>query len=69
MRDSADREEVVKMVMDTTGFSEGIARQTISLYFDLNRGVIPTGRDRYEGIRSGDRVMAEAASKTASALG
>ena len=41
MRDPANRDEVVKMVIDTTGSSEAIARQTLSLYFDPDRGVVP----------------------------
>ena len=29
------------MVVDTTGSSEAIARQILSLYFDPDRGVVP----------------------------
>jgi hypothetical protein len=32
---------VVKTVVETTGSSEEIARQTLALYFEPNRGVVP----------------------------
>lgn len=41
MRDPTNREEVIQMVVDTTGSSEAIARQILSLYFDPDRGVVP----------------------------
>jgi ABC-type nitrate/sulfonate/bicarbonate transport system substrate-binding protein len=41
MRDSNHRDEVVRMAIATTGSSEDIARQTLSLYFDPDRGVVP----------------------------
>lgn len=41
MRDPDTREEVVKIILDTTGSSEEIARQTLALYFEPDRGVVP----------------------------
>jgi len=40
MRDSANRDEVVRMTAETTGSPEEIARQTLSLYFEPDRGVV-----------------------------
>ena len=61
MRDPANREEVVKMVMDTTGSNEGIARQTLSLYFDPDRGVVPKQAEiDMKGFDQVIRVMADA---------
>src|SRR5262245_66446539 len=41
MRDPANREEVVRIVVETTGTSEDIARQILALYFEPDRGVVP----------------------------
>jgi ABC-type nitrate/sulfonate/bicarbonate transport system substrate-binding protein len=41
MRDPANRDEVVKTMMAVTGSSEDIARQTLALYFEPDRGVMP----------------------------
>ncbi len=41
MRDPANRDEVVRMIVETTGSSAEIARQTLQLYFEPERGVIP----------------------------
>jgi ABC-type nitrate/sulfonate/bicarbonate transport system substrate-binding protein len=41
LRDPGNREEVVKIIVDTTGSSEDIARQTLALYFEPDRGVFP----------------------------
>ena len=41
MRDPANRDEVVRIIVDTTGSTEDIARQTLQLYFEPERGVIP----------------------------
>src|SRR6266480_4603689 len=40
MRDPANRDEVVRIMLDTTGSSEVIARQTLQLYFEPDRGVV-----------------------------
>jgi len=41
IRDPANREEVVKAMVAVTGSSEEIARQTLALYFEPDRGVMP----------------------------
>jgi ABC-type nitrate/sulfonate/bicarbonate transport system substrate-binding protein len=41
MRDPDVREEAVKTIVETTGSSEEIARQTLALYFEPERGVVP----------------------------
>jgi ABC-type nitrate/sulfonate/bicarbonate transport system substrate-binding protein len=41
MRDPETRDELIKTIVDTTGSSEEIARQTVSLYFEPDRGVVP----------------------------
>jgi hypothetical protein len=49
------------MVVDTTGSSEAIARQTLSLYFDPDRGVVPKQAEiDMKGFRQVLQVMAEA---------
>jgi hypothetical protein len=61
MRDPTNRDEVVKMVVDTTGSSEAIARQTLSLYFDPDRGVVPKQAEiDMKGFNQVVQVMAEA---------
>ena len=42
---SASRDEVVKIIQDTTGSSEEIARETLKLYFEPDRGVFPKQGD------------------------
>jgi ABC-type nitrate/sulfonate/bicarbonate transport system substrate-binding protein len=41
IRNPANREEVVKTIVATTGTSDQIARQTLDLYFNPERGVFP----------------------------
>lgn len=41
IRDPAKRNAVVKTIVDTTGSSEAIAKQTLALFFDPERGVLP----------------------------
>jgi NitT/TauT family transport system substrate-binding protein len=41
MRDPANRDEVVKTMVAVTGSTEDIARQTLALYFEPDRGVVP----------------------------
>jgi ABC-type nitrate/sulfonate/bicarbonate transport system substrate-binding protein len=41
MREPKNRDEVVKLMVAVTGSSEDIARQTLALYFEPDRGVIP----------------------------
>ena len=65
MRDPANRDEVVRMVIDTTGSSEAIARQTFSLYFDPDRGVVPKQAEiDMKGFQQVIQVMAEAGELT-----
>ncbi len=61
MRDPANRDEVVRIVIDTTGSSEAIARSTLALYFDPDRGVVPKqGEIDIKGFAKVIQVMAEA---------
>jgi len=61
MRDPANRDEVVKMAVDTTGSSDAIARQTLSLYFEPERGVVPKQAEiDMKGLSQVLQVMAEA---------
>lgn len=61
MREPANRDEVVRIILDTTGSSEEIARQTLSLYFEPERGVVPKqGEIDVKGFNEVIRVMAEA---------
>ena len=61
MREPANRDEVVRIIVDTTGSSEDIARQTLSLYFDPDRGVVPKqGEIDIKGFNEVIRVMGEA---------
>ena len=41
IRDPANRDEVVKTMVAVTGSTEDIARQTLALYFEPDRGVMP----------------------------
>jgi ABC-type nitrate/sulfonate/bicarbonate transport system substrate-binding protein len=41
IRDPRNRTEVVKAIVELTGSSEEIAQQTLSLYFEPDRGVLP----------------------------
>src|SRR4030095_5805228 len=41
MHNPNNRDEVVRMAVETTGSPEEIVRQTLSLYFDPDRGVVP----------------------------
>jgi ABC-type nitrate/sulfonate/bicarbonate transport system substrate-binding protein len=40
-RDPAHRDDVAKTIVETTGVSDKIARETLALYFQPDRGVIP----------------------------
>lgn len=60
MRDPANRDEVVHIVVETTGTSEDIARQTLALYFEPDRGVVPKqGEIDVKGFGEVIRVMGE----------
>jgi ABC-type nitrate/sulfonate/bicarbonate transport system substrate-binding protein len=41
LRDPAERGDVVKTVVETTGASEEVARAVLALYFEPDRGVMP----------------------------
>lgn len=41
IRDPAKRSSVIKTIVETTGSSEAIAKQTLGLYFEPERGVLP----------------------------
>jgi ABC-type nitrate/sulfonate/bicarbonate transport system substrate-binding protein len=41
IRDPANRGEVIRTITAVTGSSEDIARQTLALYFEPERGVLP----------------------------
>jgi ABC-type nitrate/sulfonate/bicarbonate transport system substrate-binding protein len=41
IRDGANRDRVVRTVMQSTSSSEAIARQTLALFFEPERGVLP----------------------------
>jgi ABC-type nitrate/sulfonate/bicarbonate transport system substrate-binding protein len=41
IRDPANREEVATAIVNLTGSSDQIARQTLALYFEPERGVLP----------------------------
>lgn len=61
MRAPANRDEIVSMVIETTGSAEDIARQTLSLYFDPDRGVVPRqGEIDVKGFAQVIQVMSEA---------
>jgi ABC-type nitrate/sulfonate/bicarbonate transport system substrate-binding protein len=61
MRAPQNRDEVVRLIVETTGTSERIARQTLGLYFEPERGVFPkAGEIDVKGFDEVLRVMAEA---------
>ena len=61
MRDPATRAEVVRMAVDTTGSSEEIVRQTLALYFEPDRGVVPKQAELdVKGLGQVIQFMAEA---------
>jgi hypothetical protein len=60
IRDSANREAVVKAIVDLTGSSEAIARQTLALYFEPDKGVMPKRAEiNLEGLAQVIAFMAE----------
>jgi ABC-type nitrate/sulfonate/bicarbonate transport system substrate-binding protein len=61
MRDPNHRDEVVRMAVETTGSSEEIAHQTLALYFDPDRGVVPKQAELdVKGLGQVIQFMAEA---------
>jgi ABC-type nitrate/sulfonate/bicarbonate transport system substrate-binding protein len=60
-RDPAHRDDVAKTIVDVSGVSDKIARQTLALYFEPDRGVIPrTGEIDRKGLAQVIDFMGEA---------
>jgi ABC-type nitrate/sulfonate/bicarbonate transport system substrate-binding protein len=58
--DPANRDEMVKAMVAVTGSSEDIARQTLALYFEPDRGVVPKqGEINVAGLAQVIAFMAE----------
>jgi ABC-type nitrate/sulfonate/bicarbonate transport system substrate-binding protein len=61
IRDSANRDRVIRVVMESTNASEKIARQTLALFFEPERGVLPErGEIDVAGIAQVIALMGEA---------
>ena len=57
IRDPANRAEVIKTMVAVTGSTEDIARQTLALYFEPDRGVMPKQAEfSIAGLGPGDRL-------------
>ncbi|HEY1506855.1 MAG TPA: ABC transporter substrate-binding protein [Stellaceae bacterium] len=60
-RDAAHRNDVVKTIVATTGVTDKIARETLKLYFEPDRGVIPrAGELDLKGLAQVIAFMGEA---------
>ena len=61
IRDPANRDRVVKTIVETTGVSELIAGQTLDLFFHPERGVLPRhGEIELKGLQEVIALMNEA---------
>jgi hypothetical protein len=61
MHEPKNRDEIVRIMIQATGSSEEIARQTLSLYFDPDRGVVPKQAELdVRGLGQVIQFMAEA---------
>jgi ABC-type nitrate/sulfonate/bicarbonate transport system substrate-binding protein len=61
LRNPGNREDVVKTIVGTTGCSSEIARETLALYFEPDRGVFPKqGEIDLKGLTRVLEFMAEA---------
>jgi ABC-type nitrate/sulfonate/bicarbonate transport system substrate-binding protein len=61
IRDSANRDRGIRVVMENTNASEKIARQTLALFFEPERGVLPErGEIDVAGIAQVIALMGEA---------
>jgi ABC-type nitrate/sulfonate/bicarbonate transport system substrate-binding protein len=61
IRDPANRDRVIRTIVDTTGVSELIAGQTLDLYFKPERGVLPRrGEIDPKGLQQVIALMSEA---------
>jgi ABC-type nitrate/sulfonate/bicarbonate transport system substrate-binding protein len=66
IRDPAKRKAVVKTIVETTGSSEAIAEQTLALYFEPERKVLPQqGELNLNGLTQVIAFMGEAGTITA----
>jgi ABC-type nitrate/sulfonate/bicarbonate transport system substrate-binding protein len=60
-RDPAHRDDAVKTIVATTGVSDKIARETLALYFQPDRGVVPrAGELDLKGLAQVIAFMGEA---------
>jgi len=61
IRDPANRDRVIKIIVDTTSVSDLIAGQTLDLFFQPERGVLPRrGEIELEGLEQVIALMGEA---------
>jgi len=61
IRDPAKRDTVTKIIVETTGSSEAIAKQTLALFFEPERGVLPQqGEINLKGLEQVIAFMGEA---------
>src|SRR5215467_9283650 len=60
IRDPAKREDVLKTIVETTGFAEANAKLTLALYFEPDRGILPKrGEINLKGMEQVIALMAE----------
>jgi ABC-type nitrate/sulfonate/bicarbonate transport system substrate-binding protein len=61
IRDPTKRNDVLKAIADTTGFGEGNAQLTLTLYLEPDRGVLPKqGEINLRGMEQSISMMADA---------
>jgi ABC-type nitrate/sulfonate/bicarbonate transport system substrate-binding protein len=61
VRQTANRDEIVRIIVETTGSSEEIARQTLALFFEPEKGVFPREAELdLKGLEQVIQFMAEA---------
>ena len=61
IRDPTNRDRVIKVIVATTGSSASIAAQTLKLFFEPERGVLPEhGEIDLNGLEQVIAMMAEA---------
>ena len=57
MRDPANRDEVTRILAETTDAPPDVARAMLAFYYEPDRGVMPqAGRDQHAGHGQGDRA-------------
>jgi len=60
IRDPAKRDDVVRSIVDTTGFAEAHARLTLALYLEPDRSVLPkSGEINLGGMEQAIALMGE----------